>query len=68
MRNNILFHILPEDPKENVRLRQNPDGLYDDPLTTRSITNKFLVEEMDIDSKVVHDVLFVYLHRLGKDV
>ena len=53
---------------ENVRLRQNPDGLYDDPIITRLIINKLLVEVMEIDSRVVHDMLFECLHRLGKCV
>ena len=44
MRDNTLFHNILEDPMENVRPIQNPDGLYDDPITTRSIINEILVE------------------------
>ena len=66
MRNNILLHNIPKDPTENVRLRWNPDGLYDDPITTRLIIKKFLVEVMGINSKVVHAMFLECLHRLGK--
>ena len=65
MRNNILFYNIPEDPIENVRPKQNPDGLYDDPITKRLIINKFLVEVMGINSMVVHDMLFEHIHRWG---
>ena len=68
IKNNILFQNIPEDPRENVRLRQNPDGLYNDPITTRLIINKSVVEVMGIDLKVMHDMLFECLHRLGKCV
>ena len=34
---------------ENMRPRQNPDGLYDDPINTRLILNKFLIEVMGIN-------------------
>ena len=44
MRNNILFHNIPAVPMENVIPRQNVNGLYNYPMTTRSIINKFLVE------------------------
>ena len=40
VRNNILFHNLPEG--------QNPDGLYNDHVSTRSIINKILVEVMEL--------------------
>ena len=43
---------------ENMRLRQNPGGLYDDLISTRLMINAFLVEVMEIDSKVVYDMLF----------
>ena len=66
--NNTLFHNLPEDPMESVRPRQNPDGLYNDSITTRSIINTFLVEVMETDSKVVHNILFECHHRLTKCV
>ena len=49
MKNNILFHNIPENPMDNVRLKQNPNGLYNDPIITRSIINKFIVEVMRID-------------------
>ena len=68
IRNNILFHNIPWNPMEIVRLRQSPNDLFDEPITTRLIINKFLVEVMGIDSKVVHDMLFEHLHRLGKCV
>ena len=68
MRNSILFPNIPGDPMENVRLRKNPEGLYDDPVTTTLIINKFLVEVMRIDEKVVQDMLFECLHRLDKYV
>ena len=51
---------------ENVTLRQNPDGLYNDPITTRLIISKFLVDVMGSNSKEVHDMLFECIHWLGK--
>ena len=57
MRNNILFHNILEDPMEDVRLRQNSDCLYDDPITTRLIIKNFLIEVIGIDLMAVHDML-----------
>ena len=65
---NILFHNIPENPMENVRPRQNPDGLWDDPITTRLIINMFPLEVMGIDSKVVHDIPLNAFNRFYKTV
>ena len=48
----ILLHNIPQDPIENMGLTQNPDGLYDDFIATKSILSRFLVEVMGTDAKV----------------